>query len=198
MASFTFHANRHDLEELQHIVKSFNHLDDRDEIKNVLKQSGEKITNDGKSNLKTVKYKYSTLHVPQSFRYRTDGSGNKIYFKYNSRGLKTGNLRKAIKYTIKKNKYGIKTYAGFMRPEGNHAHLLDRGTKFRTAKRYGTYAYMTKDGNGQRLNIARTKQRGQVVGNNFWTQSVTKNGPMAQDRLNNAIENALTKITSIR
>lgn len=188
MGDFTFHADVADKRDLEKIVKNFNTLDDRTEIRKVLKQAGTDVKDEGKKNLRTFKFKNSRLTVPKSI----------TGFRYNSPGRKTGNLMRSMKSQIKKNRVGIKMYAGFVGTGGHHAHLIDRGTKERTANKPGTFMYIKK---GVK-HFVTTKKRGSVkagapnTGSNFWTKAVHKEGPAAQSKLNDAIITALTKITT--
>lgn len=85
---------------------------------------------------------------------------------------RTGNLKGSFtKLTNKTKLYG---YAGFKRPQGAAAHLLDRGTK----KRY------TKTG----------ANRGSVTGNYFWTKAVEMKKEEAQRELMDSVEKTIQNI----
>ena len=86
--------------------------------------------------------------------------------------VRTGNLSKSFSKYVKK-KY-LKGYAGFKRPKGAAAHLIDRGTKVR----------VTKSG----------ANRGKVTGNYFWTKAVETQSKKAQDALMESVEKTIEKI----
>lgn len=86
--------------------------------------------------------------------------------------VRTGNLKGSFKVLTKKS--DLKGYAGFSRPKGSHAHLIDRGT----AVRY------TKSG----------AKRGQVHGNYFWTKAVERKSGKAQQEMYDSIEKSINTI----
>ena len=86
--------------------------------------------------------------------------------------VRTGNLKGSFKVLTKKS--DLKGYAGFSRPKGSHAHLIDRGT----AVRY------TKSG----------AKRGQVHGNYFWTKAVEGKSGKAQQEMYDSIEKSINTI----
>lgn len=86
--------------------------------------------------------------------------------------VRTGNLSGSFKKLTKKSQ--LKGYAGFSRPKGSAAHLIDRGTKVRT----------TRTG----------ANRGRVIGNLFWTRAVEDNKQKAQDALMESIRKTIDKI----
>lgn len=86
--------------------------------------------------------------------------------------VRTGNLKGSFKVLTKKS--DLKGYAGFTRPKGSHAHLIDRGT----AVRY------TKSG----------ARRGQVHGNYFWTKAVEGKSGRAEQEMYDSIEKTITMI----
>jgi hypothetical protein len=86
--------------------------------------------------------------------------------------VRTGNLSGSFKKLTKKSQ--LKGYAGFSRPKGSAAHLIDRGTKVRT----------TRTG----------ANRGRVIGNLFWTKAVEDNKQKAQDALMESIRKTIDKI----
>ena len=89
--------------------------------------------------------------------------------------VRTGNLRGSFKKLTKKSQ--LKGYAGFSRPKGSVAHIIDRGTKMRH----------TKTG----------ENRGKVEGNLFWTRAVESKKDLAQkelmDSINKTIENIINR-----
>lgn len=85
---------------------------------------------------------------------------------------RTGNLKKSFGIkVVKKKAYAL---AGFKRPKGAHAHLVDRGT----AKRYTSKGYY----------------RGAARPSYFWTDAVQMNGGEALNNLMNAIYQSLNEI----
>ena len=85
---------------------------------------------------------------------------------------RTGNLKGSFKKLT--NKSQLKGYAGFKRPQGAAAHLIDRGTKKRS----------TKSG----------ANRGAVVGNYFWTRAVEMKRDIAQRELIESVEKTIQNI----
>ena len=86
--------------------------------------------------------------------------------------VRTGNLRGSFKKLTKKSQ--LKGYAGFSRPKGSAAHLIDRGTKIR----------QTKSG----------ANRGMVVGNYFWTRAVESKMDYAQRELMDSVKKTIENI----
>ena len=86
--------------------------------------------------------------------------------------VRTGNLKGSFKKITKKTQ--LKGYAGFSRPKGAAAHLIDRGTKVRH----------TKSG----------ANRGAVTGNLFWTKAVNETKEKAQQELMDSIKKTIEKI----
>ena len=91
--------------------------------------------------------------------------------KANIKVKKSGNLYNSMTNKVKRRKLGA--LAGF-NALGRHAHLIDSGT----TKRYTSKGFY----------------RGQVTGNNFWTQAVSTNGTQALEILYDGIEKAVDKI----
>lgn len=77
-------------------------------------------------------------------------------------------------FTKRINKKQMKGYVGFKRPDGNAAHILDRGTKERYTKR----------------NIS----RGKITGNLFWTSAVEQYKNTATNELMDSVEKTINKI----
>ena len=86
--------------------------------------------------------------------------------------VRTGNLKGSFKKLTKKSQ--LKGYAGFSRPKGSAAHLIDRGTKVRH----------TKTG----------ANRGAVTGNYFWTRAVNETKEKAQQELMESIRKTIENI----
>ena len=86
--------------------------------------------------------------------------------------VRTGNLKGSFKKLTKKSQ--LKGYAGFSRPKGAAAHLIDRGTKMR----------VTKSG----------ANRGRVIGNYFWTRAVEETKEKAQRELMDSIQKTIETI----
>lgn len=86
---------------------------------------------------------------------------------------KTGNLKKS--FSVKVNKKKAYALSGFRRPQGAHAHLVDRGT----TKRYTKKGYY----------------RGAVKGSMFWTSAVESAGPRALNAVMDAIYDALNNLS---
>lgn len=91
----------------------------------------------------------------------------------------TGKLKKSFGVrVVKKKAYAL---AGFMRPGGAAAHLIDRGTNKRwTAKGY------------YRGSISKSTPN---KGSMFWTDAVNTQGPEALNRIMDAIYQSLEEIT---
>lgn len=86
---------------------------------------------------------------------------------------RTGNLLKSIGIRVMKSKR--RSYSGFKRPKGAHAHLVSLGTARRWTKR-GFY-------------------RGQVTGSHFWDDAVQANKQAAVNRLMDVIVNEMNRVT---
>lgn len=86
--------------------------------------------------------------------------------------VRTGNLKGSFKKITKKSQ--LKGYAGFSRPKGSAAHLIDRGTQVRS----------TRSG----------ANRGRVTGNYFWTKAVQDKGGKAQETLMESIKKTIENI----
>lgn len=86
--------------------------------------------------------------------------------------VRTGNLSGSFKKLTKKSQ--LKGYAGFSRPKGAAAHLIDRGTKVRH----------TKTG----------ANRGSVTGNLFWTKAVNETKDKAQQELMESVQKTIENI----
>lgn len=86
--------------------------------------------------------------------------------------IRKGNLIKSIGVQVRKK--DAKSYAGFKRPGGNAAHLVDRGTKARYTKK-GAY-------------------RGFVKGTNFWSDAFERKKSEAQNTLIESINKSIERI----
>lgn len=86
--------------------------------------------------------------------------------------VRSGNLSGSFKKLTRKK--DLKGYAGFSRPKGAAAHLIDRGTKVRH----------TKSG----------ANRGMVTGNYFWTRAVNETKDKAQEELMDSIKKTIENI----
>jgi hypothetical protein len=86
--------------------------------------------------------------------------------------VRKGNLSGSFKVIT--NKKDLKGYAGFSRPKGAAAHLIDRGTKVRYTK------------NGAR--------RGAVKPTLFWTKAVEGKSGKAQEELMDSIQKSINNI----
>lgn len=98
----------------------------------------------------------------------------------NSKGV-TGNLLKSLFVRVKKNKPGVLT--GFKRSNknmiiggGNHAHLVDRGTKDRYWKSRGR------------------KYVGRMTATRFWSDTESQDYPQAINKLYEGVEEAVYRI----
>ena len=86
--------------------------------------------------------------------------------------VRSGNLSGSFKILTKKR--DLKGYAGFSRPKGAAAHLLDRGTKMRSTKKGAN--------------------RGMVTGNYFWTKAVEGKSGRAQQELMESVQKSIENI----
>lgn len=86
--------------------------------------------------------------------------------------VRKGNLSGSFKVLTKKK--DLKGYAGFSRPKGSAAHLIDRGTAVR---------HTSKGAN-----------RGKVTGNLFWTKAVEGKSGKAMQELYDSIEKSIKMI----
>ena len=104
-------------------------------------------------------------------------------------GVKTGNLKKSFTKSVRAKK-GV-AYAGFKRSMpgkrvhgANHSYLVDRGTQKRwTAKGY------------YRGSVSKTAPN---TGTRFWTDAVESQGPVAMNKLMDAIYSTLDKMSKQR
>lgn len=84
-------------------------------------------------------------------------------------------LIKSFTYKLKKGKFsGV--LVGFKRPDGNAAHLVDKGTVDRK----------TRAG----------ANRGHIKGSGFWTNTRERYAPEAMDMIMNSVEQAIRKINN--
>lgn len=102
-------------------------------------------------------------------------------------GVKTGNLKRSFTKSVKAKK--SVAYAGFRRSApgkriqgANHSYLVDRGTGKRYTRK-GAYRGTVSKGMPN-------------SGSMFWTDAVQSQGPVAMNRLMDAIYRTLDKITS--
>lgn len=91
-------------------------------------------------------------------------------------GKQTNHLMNSFTTRVKRNKLGA--LAGFDRPGGNHAHLVDMGTKMR----------YTKSG----------ARRGIMPANKFWYDAKTSEEGKAMDALYKGVERAVQRINNRR
>lgn len=91
-------------------------------------------------------------------------------------GKQTNHLMNSFTTRIKRNRLGA--LAGFGRPGGNHAHLVDMGTKMR----------YTKSG----------ARRGIMPANKFWDDAKKTEEGKAMDALYKGVERAVQRINSRR
>lgn len=90
--------------------------------------------------------------------------------------ITTGHLMNSFTTRVKRNKLGA--LAGFDRPGGNHAHLVDRGTK----RRY------TKSG----------AHRGIMPANRFWTDAKESEEGKAVQAVYNGVKKCVERINNRR
>lgn len=83
-----------------------------------------------------------------------------------------GNLTKSMGVSV--NKKAAKGYGGFKRPEGSHAHLVDRGT----VARYNSKGAF----------------RGQMKGSLFWTDAFNAKSTEAANELMDSVEKSINRI----
>lgn len=95
---------------------------------------------------------------------------------------KSGNLKKS--FAIKLDKKKSVSYAGFKRPKGAAAHLVDRGTKARYTKR-GAYR-------------GSVQKRNPNTGSLFWTKAVESKGTEAVNTLMDTIYDEVSRIMNGR
>lgn len=93
---------------------------------------------------------------------------------------KTGNLIGSIGIVVLKKSQ--RSYGGFRRPKGAHAHLVDRGT----AKRYTKKGYY-------RGSVSKGQPN---KGSLFFTDAVQQNGEAAINKLMDAIASEMNKVAS--
>lgn len=93
----------------------------------------------------------------------------------NPRGV-TGNLLRAFTPRVKRRKPGA--LAGFSRPMGNHAHLVDRGTAVRRHPLSGS--------------------SGRMPANYFWTNAAESEGARAMQDVADGIRRAVQRINERR
>lgn len=86
--------------------------------------------------------------------------------------VRTGNLSHSFKTLT--NKKELKGYGGFKRPQGAHAHLIDRGTVVRQTRKGAN--------------------RGKVTGTLFWTKAVERNKDRAQKELMESVKKSIENI----
>lgn len=94
----------------------------------------------------------------------------------------TGNLLAAFKNRVKKSKPGA--LAGFLWPEGNHAHLVDQGSSLRR----------TTGTKSMRAGIS----RGVMPASHFWEDAKNQGEGKAMERLQEGIERAIQRINDRR
>lgn len=112
-------------------------------------------------------------YISKQGKSKLESSGIHLYNVYGGkRAGKTTHLIKSFKVITKKKQ--MKGYAGFSRPAGSAAHLIDRGTVVRSTKK----GY----------------NRGRVVGNYFWTNAVKQTKDKAQNELMESVRKSIEKI----
>lgn len=84
----------------------------------------------------------------------------------------SGNLSKSMGVSV--NKKAAKGYGGFRRPEGSHAHLVDRGT---TARFSSSGAY-----------------RGKMSGSLFWTDAFNSKSTAAANELMDSVSKSINRL----
>lgn len=107
--------------------------------------------------------------------FKTAGKRN-LRQRLKTPGGVTDNLMKSFTNKVKRTKLGA--LSGFARPAGNHAHLVDKGTKMRYTKK------------GWR--------RGIVPANNFWSDALVSEEPKAMGLLYSGVERAVQRINNRR
>ena len=90
--------------------------------------------------------------------------------------MRKGNLKNSFKRVYKKSQG--KVYAGFSRPSGAAAHLVDRGTVKRWTKKGYYRGYISKT-------------KGMNRGSSFWTDAVEDKGPEGLEKLYNSIRETI-------
>ena len=86
--------------------------------------------------------------------------------------VRKGNLKSSFKVLLKKK--DLKGYGAFKRPQGNIAHIIDRGTQKRSTKKGAN--------------------RGMVKGNYFWTNAVKDKKEKAQQELMDSVIKSVENI----
>lgn len=140
-----------DIESIAYLVRSLENFEKDKAIKRGLLDAGNVLKSGGKQRLR---------------ERLKDKKGGK------------GNLLRSFQVRVKRNKPGV--LAGFRRGKagGNHAHLVDRGTKQR----------FTKSG----------ESRGRMPANSFWSDTENQDSAKVIDRLFTGVERAVENINNRR
>ena len=107
--------------------------------------------------------------------FRTGGRG-RLGQRLKRTGRTTNHLLNSFTTRVKRTKLG--SLAGFDRPGGNHAHLVDQGTKRRYTKS-GAY-------------------RGIMPGNHFWEDTRNQDEGKALSKLQQGVQRAVDRINARR
>lgn len=150
----TITLDERDLRELNRRLAGLSKTEQRKAIGNALKKGIAAIQRQGKANLAAT-----DLHTG-----------------------KKGNLKRS--FAIKLDRRRSISYAGFKRPKGAVAHLVDRGTKARYTSR-GYYR-------------GTVQKKGPNTGSMFWTRAVENKGTEAVNTLMNTIYDEVSRIMNGR
>lgn len=153
----TLQLSENDYQAVQQIMQGLTELEKASAVERGLSEGVKVIVAQGQSNLRM-----SLSRDPVNVRKRT------------------GQLEKS--FTTKTRKKKMSGYAGFARPGGNAAHLVDRGTVKRWTKS-GHYTGSVSKGSPQ-------------TGSRFWTKAVEQKGQEALETLCNSIEKTVDRIIS--
>lgn len=151
----TLQLSENDYQAIQNIMEGLSELEKSAVIERGLKEGTRILVAQGKTNL-MMKLSRDPVNVR----------------------ARKGNLEKS--FTTKTKKKRMSGYAGFARPGGNAAHLVDRGTVERWTKK-GYYRGSVSKGSPQ-------------TGNRFWTMAVEQKGQAALEELCNSIEESVNTI----
>ena len=151
MGNLTIFLDKAELQKVEAWLSKMSEVDRDNAVQNALRQGMRVIQQEGKSNLR------QRNHVV------------------------TGNLRRS--FALKVNKKRAYVLSGFKRSKngGNHAHLIDRGTKARYTRKGAYRGSISKDSPN--------------TGSRFWTEAVESKGASAVNNVINAVYNYLSKIT---
>lgn len=162
--SFTFNIYEGEIRKIQTVYKNMLKLSEDSIVRRAFESSGKLMKERGKYFLKS----------------RLLGHGKMVRGHYTANTMRLYNsLEKEVAITK------LRVYAGFKRPLGNHAHLVDRGTK----QRYTLKGY--KDRLGRYY--APGQYRGKMPANKFWRSTIETFAPQLMEKLMDAIDRALTR-----